>query len=111
MIPKLTCLGALVSFLFLPSSFLPAQLAQPNGAGLSARVTVSVADFGAVSDGRTDSTEPLKRAFAFAASHSGTRLHFPCAAAGNTYLITSPLALPEHAALVGDHGTDCKILY
>jgi hypothetical protein len=73
--------------------------------------TISVGDFGAVPDNKTDSTSAFAAAFSYAAANPGTRIEVPCSSAGKYYLITAPLTLPSYTTIEGSNGTLCNISY
>ena len=84
--------------------------AVPRSAAGRLQETVSIQDFGAVPDGRTDSTTAIANAFRYANSHAGTTVHVPCGPGGNSYLIRAPLELPSRTIIRGD-GRSCQIAY
>jgi len=73
--------------------------------------TISVGDFGAVSDNVTDSTKAFAAAFAFAAANHGTKITVPCSGTGHYYLITAPLTLPSYTTIEGSNSSECMISY
>ena len=60
----------------------------------------NIRDFGAVGDGRADDTAAFKSAMAAIASNNGGTLTVP----NGDYIITSPVALPSGAIIVGTNG-------
>ena len=71
--------------------------------------TNDVTQYGAVPDGKTDSTAAIKKAFA--AAKQGYEIDFPCGPKGSNYLVTQPLDLPGMVTLAGSQGDSCSITY
>jgi hypothetical protein len=97
----------LVCVAFVAGSLTNAQSLR----SITSSASVSVTDFGAIPDGRTDNSDTLARALAYAASHLGVRLHFPCSNGGYIYRITRSFAIPDMSSLIADGAESCKILY
>jgi hypothetical protein len=60
----------------------------------------NIKDFGAAGDGRTDDTNAIKSAMAFAATHNGGTLTFP----EGDYIVSQPVVLPSGVTIQGVGG-------